>query len=121
MRAGILLTKTREYKVVWEQEGEVKGSAAGERGDEDKCRGAPARANVGSERGHSVTSSDSRPSTCGAGSVWSTEGNVVEQQRRAAWACKRREDALEGVRERMEDGVLMEHMYGRDGRVVRKS
>ena len=61
-----------------------------------------------------MTSSDTRPSTCGTGSVGSTEGNEVEQQRKATWACKRREDALEGARERTGDGVLVEHMYGKD-------
>ena len=114
VRAGILWKKTRVYEVVWEQEGEEKGGTAGEGGEEDKFRGAPARVNVGSERGHSVTSSDSRPSTCGVGSVGSTEGNEVEQQRKAAWAWKRREDALEEPRDRTGDGVLVEHMYRKD-------
>ena len=91
---GILWKKTRVYEVVWGQEGEVKGRTARKGDGEGICRGAPARTNVGSERGHSATSSDSRPSTCGVGSVGSTEGNEVEQQRKAAWAWKRREDAL---------------------------
>ena len=111
---GILWTKTRVYGVVWGQEGEVKGSTAREGDKEDVCRGAPARANVGSEGGHSVTSGDSRPSTCCAGSVGSTEGNGSEQQRKAAWAWKRREDALEGARERTGDGGLGAHMYVKD-------
>ena len=38
----------------------------------------------------------------------------MEQQRKAAWAWKRREEALEGAREETGDWVLMEHMYGRD-------
>ena len=80
------------------QEEKMKRSTARERDGEGICRGAPARAKVGSERGHSVTSSDSRPWTCGAGSVVSTEGKEMEQQRKAAWALKRREEALEGVR-----------------------
>ena len=41
-------------------------------------------------------------------------GNDEEQQRKAAWAWKRREGALEGARERGEEGVLVEHMYGKD-------
>ena len=76
---GILLKKRRVYEVVWEQEGEVKGSTAKEGDREGICRAAPARANVGSERGHSVTSGNSRPSTCGPQSVGSTEENEVEQ------------------------------------------
>ena len=51
---------------------------------------------------------------CGAGSVGSTEENEVEQQRKAAWAWKRREGALEGAREKTGEGVLVEHMYGKD-------
>ena len=77
--AGILWKRTTVYEVVWEQEGEGRGRAAGDEGDKEKCRGAAARANVGRGRGHSLTSSDSRPSTWGAGSVGSTEGNVVQQ------------------------------------------
>ena len=84
LRVGILSKKTRVYEVVWGQEREVKRSTAREGDGEGICRGAPARASVGSGRGHSVTSSDSRPSTCGAGSVGSTEGNEMEQQRKAA-------------------------------------
>ena len=61
-----------------------------------------------------MASSESRPSTCGAGSVGITEGNGVEQQRKAAWAWKRREEALEGAREKTGDGVLIEHMYRTD-------
>ena len=114
IRAGILWKKTRVYAVVWVKEGEVRGSAAGEGSDEDKSRRAPARGSVGSERGHNVTSSNSRPSTCVAGSVGSTEANDVEQQRKAAWAWKRPENAFEGVRERTAVGVLVEHMDGKD-------
>ena len=33
---------------------------------------------------------------------------------KAAWAWKRREEALEGAREKTGDGVLIEHMYGKD-------
>ena len=69
---------------------------------------------LGSEIGHSVASGESWPSTCGAGSVGSTEGNEVEQQCKAAWAWKRREEALEGAREKTGDGVVKEHMYRRD-------
>ena len=111
---GILWKKTRVYEEVWGQEGEVKRSTAREGDGEGIYRGAPARASGGSERGHSVTSSDGPPSTCGAGSVESAEGNEMEQQSQAAWACKRREDALEGARERTANGVLFEHMYGKD-------
>ena len=83
---GMLCKKTRVYNVVWGQEGEVKRGAAREGDGEGICRRAPARASVGSGRGHSVASSDSRPSTCGVGSVGSTEGHELEQQRKAAWA-----------------------------------
>ena len=38
----------------------------------------------------------------------------MEQQHKAAWAWKRQEDALEGARERTGDGVLVEHIYGKD-------
>ena len=111
---GILLKKTRVYEVVWGQGGKVKKSTAREGDGESICRGAPARASVGSERGHSGTTSDSQPSTCGAESVGSTEGNEMEQQRKAAWAWGRREEALEGAPERTGDGVLVEHKYGKD-------
>ena len=59
VRAGIPWKETRVLEVVWEQEGEFRRSTAREGGDEDKCRGAPAQPNVGSENGHRVTSSDS--------------------------------------------------------------
>ena len=85
---GILWRKTRVYEVVWRQEEEVKRSTAREGDGEGLCRGAQARVSVGSERGRSEASSESRPSTCGAGSVGSTEGNEVKQQRKAAWAWK---------------------------------
>ena len=111
---GILWKKTRVYEVVWGQEEEVKGSTAREGDGEGLCRGAQARVSVGSEIGHSVASSESRPSTCGVGSVERTEGNEVEQQRKAASAWKRPEEALEGAREKTGDGVLVEHMYGKD-------
>ena len=61
-----------------------------------------------------MASGESRPSTCGAGSVGSTEGIEVEQQHKAAWAWKRREEALEGAREKTGEGVLIEHMYRKD-------
>ena len=111
---GILWKKTRVYEVVWGQEEGVKRSTAREGDREGLCRGVQARVSVGSEGGHSVAYSESRPSTCGAGSVGSTEGkkgNEAEQQRKAAWAWKRREEALEGAREKTGDAV---HMYGRD-------
>ena len=38
----------------------------------------------------------------------------MDQQRKAAWAWKRREEALDGPRERTGDGVLIEHMYGKN-------
>ena len=69
---------------------------------------------MGSEKGHTVASGGSRPSTCGAGSLGCTDGNKVEQQRKAAWAWKRREEALKGAREKTGDGVPIEHMYGKD-------
>ena len=134
VRAGIPWKKTRVYEVVWEQEGQEKGGTAGEGGEADKCGGAPARANVGTERGHSVTSSDSGPSTCGRKSVGSTEGNDVEHQRKAAWAWKRREDAFEGAQDRTGSGCSWSTCTGRmltpcgpccvrrrAGRAVRKS
>ena len=61
-----------------------------------------------------MASSKSRPSTCVVGSVGSVEGNEVEEQRKAAWAWKRREEASEGAREKTGDGLLKEHMYGND-------
>ena len=133
-RAGISWKKTRVSAATWEKEGEGTGSAAGEGGDHENGRGAATRAIAGSDREQSVASNDSRPSTCGAASVRSAEGNDVEQQRKAARAWKRREDALEGARERTRDRVLVEHMDGRmstpygpccvrwrAGRMVRKS
>ena len=110
---GILWKETRVYEVVWGQEEAVNRSTAREEDGEALCRGAQARVSVGSERGHGVASGKSRPSTCGTGSVGSTEGNEVEPQRKAAWASERREEALEGAREKTGDGVLIEHMYGR--------
>ena len=83
---GILWKKTRVYEVVWGQEEAESRSTAREGEGKGLCRGAQARVSVGSERGHSVAFRESRPSTCGAGSVVSTEGNEVEQQRKAAWA-----------------------------------
>ena len=61
-----------------------------------------------------MASSESRPSTCGAGSEGSTEGNEVEPQRQAAWTWKRREEALEGARGKTGNGVLIEYMYRKD-------
>ena len=61
-----------------------------------------------------MASSESRPLGCGAGSVGSTEGNEFEQQRKAAWTWRRREEALEGASEKARDGVLVEHMYVKD-------
>ena len=93
----------------------MQASAAGEGGNNEYGRGAPARAIVvGSDREQSVTSNDSRPSTCGARSVGGAEGNNLEQQGKAAWAWKRREDALEGAPEVTGDGVIREHMDRRD-------
>ena len=114
LHVGILWRKTRVYEVVWEHEEAENRSTAQEAEGEASCGGAKVRVSVGSERGHSVASGGSRPSTCGAGSVGSTEGNEVEQQRKAAWAWKRREEALEGAGEKTGDGVLIEQMYGKD-------
>ena len=113
MHVGILWRKTRVYEVVLEHDEPEKGSAAREAEREGSGGGAQVKVGVGSERGHSVASGESQPSTCGAGSVGSTEGNEVGQQRKAAWAWKRREEALEGAREETGDGVLIEHMYGK--------
>ena len=114
VHVGILLTKTRVYEVVWEHGEAENGSTAGEEEEEGSCGGAQVRVSVGSERGQSVASGESPQSTCGAGSVGSTEGNKVEQQRKAAWAWKRWEEALEGAREKTAHGVLIEHMYGKN-------
>ena len=89
-RAGILWMKRRVYAVIWEKEREVGGRAAREEGDNEYRRRPPVRAIVvGSDREQSVTSNNSGPSTCGAGSVRTAEGNDVEQQPKAAWAWKR--------------------------------
>ena len=114
MTAGILWGKTRVYEVVWEHEETGEGSTTGEAGRAGTGGGAQVRVGAGGERGHSVASGESRPSTCRMGSVGSAAGNKEEQQRKAAWAWKRREGALEGARERAEEGVLVEHMYGKD-------
>ena len=114
LHVGILRRKTRVYKVVWEHEEAENRSTAREAEGEGSCGGAQIRVSVRSERGHSVASGESRPSTCGAGSVGGTEGNEVEQQRKAASAWKRQEEALEGAREKTGDGMLIEHMYGKD-------
>ena len=114
VHVGILWRKTREYEVVWEHEEAEDGSTAREAEREGSCGGSQVRVTVGSKGGHSVASGESRQSTCGAGSVGSTEANEEEQQRKAAWAGKRREEALEGAREKTADGVLIGHMYGKD-------
>ena len=114
VHVGILWRETRVYEVVWEHEEAENGSTAREAEGEGSCRGAQARVIVGSERGHSVASGERRLLTCGAGHVGSTEGKEVEQQRKAAWASKRREEAMEGVREKTGDGVLIKHMYRKD-------
>ena len=114
MQGGILWRKTRVYEVVWEHDEPEEGSTTREAGTAGSGGGAQVSMGEGGERGHSVASGESRPSTCGAGSVGSTAGNEVEQQRKAAWAWKRREGALEGAREKTGEGVLVEHMYGKD-------
>ena len=114
MTAGILWRKTRVYEVVWEQEETGEGSTTGEAGRAGAGGGAQVRVGAGGEQGHSVASGASRLSTCRTGSVGSAAGNEEEQQCKAAWAWKRREGALEGARERAEEGVLVEHMYGKD-------
>ena len=111
---GDLWRKTRVYEVVWEQEETGEGSTIGEAGRAGTGGGAQVRVGAGGERGRSVASGKSLPSTCEAGSVGSTAGNKEEQQRKAAWAWKGREGALEGARERAEEEVLVEHMYGKD-------
>ena len=105
--AGILWKKTRVYEAVWGQDEAENRSTAREVEGEGLCRGAQERVSVGSGRGHSVASGESRPSNSGAGSVGSTEVNEVEQQRKAVWAWKSREEALEGAREKTGDGVLI--------------
>ena len=114
VRVGILWRKTRVYEVVWEHEEAGNGSTAREAEGQGLCGGAQVRVSIGSKRGHSVASGGSRPSTSGAESVGSTEQSEVEQQRKAAWAWKRREKALEGARGNTGDGMLVEHMYGKD-------
>ena len=114
VQVGILWSKTRVYEVVWEHEETGEGSTTSEAGRAGSGGGAQVRVGEGGERGHSVASGESRPSTCGAGSVGSTAGKEEEQQSKAAWAWKRREGALEGAREKAEEGVLVEYMYGKD-------
>ena len=114
VQVGILSRKTRVYEVVWEHEEPEKGSTAREAERAGRGGGAQVRVGVGGARGHSVASSESRPSTCGAGSVGSKEGNQVEQQRKAAWAWKRREGASQGAGEKTGEKVLIEHMYGKN-------
>ena len=114
-RAGILWMKKRVYAVIWEKEREVGGTAAREEGDNEYGRGAPARAIVvGSDREQSPTLNNSRPLTCGAGSVGIAAGSDVEQPRKAAWAWKRQDDAVEGAQERTGQGVVVVHMDGKD-------
>ena len=106
--------------MIWEKEREVGGNAAREEGDNEYRRTPPARAIVvGSDREQSVTSNDSRPSTCGAGCVGSAEGNDVEQQRMAVLAWKRREDAVEGAQERTGHGVLVDATAKNSGEYTR--
>ena len=113
-RARILWMKKRVYGVMWDKEGEVGGSAAREEGDDEYGSGAPARTIlVASHRGQGVMSNDSMPSMCGAGSVESAEGNDSEQQRKAAWAWKRPQDAVEEARERTWDGMVWSPLTGR--------
>ena len=114
MTAGILWRKTRVYEVVCKHEETGEGSTTGEAGRAGTGGGAQVRVGMGGERGHCVASGESRPSTCRTGTVGSAAGNEEEQQRKAAWAWKRREGALEGARERAEEGVLVKHMYGKD-------
>ena len=114
-RAGFLWKKRRVYMVMLEKEGEVGGSAASKRGNKKYGRRAPARGIlVGSNREQSVASNNSRPSTCGVGSVGGAESNDVEQQRKAAWGWQRREDTLEGAGERAGNAVVLEHMDEKD-------
>ena len=93
MTIGILWRKTRVYEVVWEHEGTGEGSTTGEAGRAGTGGGAQVRVGGGGERGHSVASGESRPSTCGTGSVGSAAGNKEEQQSKEAWAWKRLEGA----------------------------
>ena len=111
--------KHRVYTVMWEGDEEGgEGHRQTGRGVREETkrveygRGVPSRATpAGQGREQSVTSNDSRPSTCGAGSV---EGDEAEQKRRAAWLWKRGEDILEGARERTGDMVVVEEMEGRE-------
>ena len=134
-RAGILWMKRKVYAPMCEKEEEVEGSAARGEGHNGYGRGAPARAIVvGSNREQSLTSNDSRPSTCGAESVGSAEGTNLEQQRKAAWAWKRRGMPWRGHENRCRTGWLwgtwtagMWNPYGqscarwRAGRILKKS
>ena len=52
------------YEVVWEQEKTGEGSTTGEAGRAGSGGGAQVRVGEGGERGHSVASGKSRPSTC---------------------------------------------------------
>ena len=72
--------KKMVYAVMWEKEGELRGGEAREESDKEYGKGPPTQAIVvGSDREQSVTSNDSRPSTCGAGGVGSAEGDAAEQ------------------------------------------
>ena len=82
VQVGILWRKTRVYKVVWEHEGTGGGRTTGEAGRAGSGGGAQVRVGEGGERGHSVASGESRPPTCGAGSVGSTAGNEEESNAR---------------------------------------
>ena len=92
VQVGIRWRKTRVYEVVWEHDEPEKGSTAREAERAGSGGGAQVRVGVGGEKGHSAASGESRLSTS-TGSVGSTEGNDVEQQRKAASASKRREGA----------------------------
>ena len=114
LQGGILWRKTRVYEVGWEHDEPEEGNLTREAGRAGSGGGAQVRVGEGGKRGHSVASGESRPSTCGAGSVGSTAGNEVERQRKAASAWKRREGGLEGAREKTGEGVLVEHRYRKD-------
>ena len=64
---GILWRKMRVYEVVWEHEETREGSTTGEAGRAGTGGGAQVRVGAGGERGHSVASGESLPSTWGTG------------------------------------------------------
>ena len=83
MMVGILWSKTRVYEVMLEHEETGEGSTTGEAGRAGMGGGAQVRVGAGGQRGHSVASGESRPLTCGTGSV----GHRTEARQMAMQCC----------------------------------